>query len=538
MSHSKSLSVADWSSYLARGVQAVVKKVPFQGKMLILGCGAICSCALPILLDLVDIDPNKITVLEIHDEKRRLIQSSIDKGVKFAVTEITPENRASVLSSYLSPGDFLFDLAWEIDTMEQLQWCRDNDVLFLNTSLEVWNPVGDAINNNPHPRDRTLYQRHQELEGMVADWGDNAGPTSLYEHGANPGMVSYLAKKALEDLTAKLLTDANVVESRKVDLKAALDKLDHAKLCYLTGTKVIHISERDTQITKEPKRPGEFLNTWSIEGYYEEGIAPVELCWGTHEKHLPKGHHFHPVPENHKGVFGLTDKDKVGHCICLSQPGIRTWSRSYVPEDGGNMIGMLMPHGEAITIGHHFTLRDEEGNVLNRPTVYFVYCPSDEACASIQEVVALGVHKGLHDFSCRLMLDDIVSGKDKLGVLLLGHDYKAWWTGSLLSIEESRRLVPGQNATSMQVAAGAVAGVVWAIQNPRRGAKTADDIPWQEVLPVIMPYLGEFRSEAVDWDPLSTRVDLYKGWNSDVVDESDPWQFCNFQIPGCPSCSF
>ena len=33
----------------------------------------------------------------------------------------------------------------------------------------------------------------------------------------------------------------------------------------------------------------EFVNTWSPEGLYEEGIAPAELGWGTHEKTLPPG---------------------------------------------------------------------------------------------------------------------------------------------------------------------------------------------------------------------------------------------------------
>ena len=27
----------------------------------------------------------------------------------------------------------------------------------------------------------------------------------------------------------------------------------------------------------------------------------------------------------------------------------------------------------------------------------------------------------------RIMSDDIVSGRDEMGVLLMGHDYKSWW---------------------------------------------------------------------------------------------------------------
>ena len=53
------------------------------------------------------------------------------------------------------------------------------------------------------------------------------------------------------------------------------------------GVKVIHCSERDTQITDRPKEVDEFVNTWSIEGFHEEGITTAEMGWGTHEKELP-----------------------------------------------------------------------------------------------------------------------------------------------------------------------------------------------------------------------------------------------------------
>jgi hypothetical protein len=45
------------------------------------------------------------------------------------------------------------------------------------------------------------------------------------------------------------------------------------------------------------------------------------------------------------------------------------------------------------------------------------------------------------------------------GVLLLGHDLNGWWTGSQLTIEETRALVPHQNATTLQVAESVIGGV-------------------------------------------------------------------------------
>ena len=68
---------------------------------------------------------------------------------------------------------------------------------------------------------------------------------------------------------------------------------DWARLSQALGVKVIHVSERDTQVSSDPKREDEFVNTWSVEGFYEEGIAPAEMGWGTHERMVPPGTQVH-----------------------------------------------------------------------------------------------------------------------------------------------------------------------------------------------------------------------------------------------------
>ena len=80
------------------------------------------------------------------------------------------------------------------------------------------------------------------------------------------------------------------------------------------GVKVIHCSERDTQITDQPKQVDEFVNTWSIEGFREEGTTTAEMGWGTHEKELP------PLAYEHT--------EGPRNQICLAQMGMNTWVRS------------------------------------------------------------------------------------------------------------------------------------------------------------------------------------------------------------------
>ena len=388
-------------------------------------------------------------------DNRARVKDALDKGATYVQDQITRGNIDAQLSKYLKAGDFLLDLAWNIDANTILQWCYDHGVMYLNTSIEEWDPYEGGANK--HPLERTLYYRHMRMRDMKSRW-TKTGATAIVEHGANPGLVSHLVKKSLVDIATRALKEGKVGK----DVETALTAEDYNKLAHSLSVKVIHISERDTQVTNRPKQWGEFVNTWSVEGFYEEGVAPAELGWGTHEKSLPVNAYEHPSgPKNQ---------------IAIAQPGATTWVRSWVPNF--EIQGMVIRHGEAFTISDHLTVWDE-GKAVYRPTVHYAYCPSNEAIVSMKELEMLNwqLHKDQ-----RIMNDEITGGDDRLGVLLMGHPYKSWWTGSLLSIEQSRKLIPGQSATTVQVSSAVYAAVAWAMQNPNAGLLVPDELPWREVL--------------------------------------------------------
>jgi homospermidine synthase len=190
-------------------------------------------------------------------------------------------------------------------------------------------------------------------------------------HGANPGLVSHFVKRALLNLAR----DTGVVQVEPASRE------DWAALSATLGVKVIHIAERDTQSADVAKRPGEFVNTWSIDGLTGEGCQPAELGWGTHER-------------------------------------------------------------------------------------------------------------------------------------------------SRLTIEETRRRAPYNNATSLQVAAAVLGGLVWAIENPQSGIVEADHLDHERVLDVARPYLGDLVGVYSDWTPLVDRGTLF----AEDLDRGDPWQFKNFRV--------
>jgi homospermidine synthase len=399
-------------------------KIPFGGRVLVLGCGSVSQCLQPLLLRHLDMDLTKITVMDFED-MRHTIPDSIAAGVNYAQDYVTPRNMAMLLQKYVGPGDLLIDVAWNIDTGDIIQWCHDHNVMYINTSVELWDPYTESGVRSP--TDRTLYVRHLNLRKQVAAW-KTPGPTALVEHGANPGLVSHWVKLALEDVAKAILRNRTSREREDL-LEQYLADADYPRLAMLTGTKVIHISERDTQISNRPKEVDEFVNTWSVAGFHEEGIAPAELGWGTHERRLPVGAQVH----------------RYGPCnqICLSQMGMNTYVRSWVPTYG-EIVGMVIRHGESFTMGDFLTVWQDDIPVY-RPTVHYAYQPADAAVASLQELRARNYQV---QSRMRIMNDDIISGRDELGVLLMGHDMTSWWVGSQLDIREARSLVPHQSATT------------------------------------------------------------------------------------------
>jgi homospermidine synthase len=478
-------------------------------RVLVLGCGSVAQCTVPLLIRDLAIDPQRFTIVDMLDNRAR-VADSITAGVTYEQDRITPDNIDEFLTARVGDGDLLLDLAWNIDNPTILQWCRDHGVRYLNTSVEVWDPYDDMAST--HPLDRTLYVRHMDLRRMMAAWGDNKGATAVVEHGANPGLVSHFTKQALTEIAARMLHDGIATDAAA--LERSLADEDYPALAMLSGTKVIHISERDTQITDVPKQVDEFVNTWSVDGFFEEGIAPAELGWGTHEKRLPQNGYVH---------------HGYGPCnqICIARPGMETWVRSWVP--AGEIRGMVVRHGEALTISDHLTVWGDDGNPVYRPTVHYAYCPTDAAIASVLE---LRMRNWVMQSHQRILNDEITSGADELGVLLMGHPYRSWWTGSLLSIDEARAVLPHQSATTLQVAGSIIGAVSWMIEHPNEGVCVPDDLPWRDVLRVATPYLGTMHSAATDWDPLSTRNDLFPRFANDAdgVDRDDPWQFSSFLV--------
>ena len=122
---------------------------------------------------------------------------------------------------------------------------------------------------------------------------------------------------------------------------APTDRAGWARLAERLGVKAIHIAERDTQVSAIPKEPGEFVNTWSIDGFFSEGSQPAELGWGTHERHFPADGRRHDFGSGRRSI------------CCGPAPATRV--RSWTPLEGP-YLGFLITHGESISIADYLTV--------------------------------------------------------------------------------------------------------------------------------------------------------------------------------------
>lgn len=467
------------------------KHVTFKGRLVFVGFGSVGQGTLPLLLRHIDLPKDRISIVTGDDRGR---QEAEHYGISFVVKPLTRDNYRAILDPLVGPGDFLLNLSVDVSSVALIEYCCEKGALYLDTCIEPW--LGGYTDQSITPSQRSNYGLREDVLALRRRFPKNA-PTIIPTHGANPGLISHWVKQALVNLSRDILGREVVPSSRD----------EWAQLAMRLGVKSVHCSERDSQVANPGKRRFEFVNTWSVDGFVGEGAQPCELGWGSHERHFPQ--------DGKRHEYGCDA------AIYLTRPGASVRVRSWTPSEGP-FHGFLITHGEAISISDYYTVRDGD-KVAYRPTCHYSYHPSDATVLSLHEYA--GKNWELPTTQ-RILMDEIYDGVDELGALLLGHQRGAYWYGSQLSIHEARKLAPFNNATSLQVAAGVMAAVVWAMENPRQGILDPDDVDFQRVLQLASPYLGKQVGVYSDWTPLQGRGHPFP----EDVDASDPWQFKNFRV--------
>ena len=282
------------------------------GPIVMIGFGSIGRGTLPLIERHLKFDKSRFVVIAPDDQNRHLLD---ERGIRFIHEAVTLENYKTMLSPLLTAGGgqgFCVNLSCDTGSRDIMELCSSLGALYIDTVNEPW--LGFYFDASKGPEARSNYALRENT--LAAKRARPAGSTTAVSCcGANPGMVSFFVKQAL----------LNVATDLKLNAPKPKTKAEWADLMRQAGIKGIHIAERDTQRSKNPKEPDVFVNTWSVEGFLSEGVQPSELGWGTHEKWMPEN--------------ARTHQAGCGAAIYLMQPGANTRVRCLLytspsPRDG------------------------------------------------------------------------------------------------------------------------------------------------------------------------------------------------------------
>jgi homospermidine synthase len=482
-------------------LELVENKIQIINKIYIIGFGSIGRPLLYLLLQITTIKPENITVIEMRNRDEI---TDLFPGVNFIYNVKLTKQNYKIIFKDLQKNDIIVDCGYDISTKEIIELCNTVGASHINSCIQEWeDDEDDDINADSN---QSLYHLHKILENTNKKI-QNKNFNCIVSMGCNPGNVSLWVKKGIYEI------------AKKNNIKKIYTEDNINKLSQKLDIHVIHVSEKDTQIVKDPKKQNEYCNTWSGTriSYYGEALSYVEASWGTHENKI-------------KDQFSHDDITYVGNnFLILNKIGAYTYAQSWLPFYN-KYIGNIICHDESYTIGKNLTVKDKDSTIY-KPSVYYVYHPCNEAVNSIYE---LKERNEKYQDKFRLLTDEILSGRDILGLTYYLGNGKVYWIGSTLSIDESREIFSHQidtiiNATALQVVAGYITGIIYlndlAINNKKLGLIVPDKIPL-EYMKYQLPFIGDFLFIEKD----NYELTLVENNIKSGIGKTKSWQFENFLI--------
>ena len=412
-------------------------KFRFGGRILMIGFGSVGHCTMPLIIRHFDMPLDRIAVVDGDDHgaeiapyvARACATPSIPSCRAISTAVSRPMSATAIWCSISASRSARIDV---------IEWCHRHGALYLDTCIEPWAHTTTMPRSRRRSAPTTICATPREGEGarMSAKVA-----SALVTHGANPGLISHFVKQALLDIAGRR------PRRQQADHPGGLGEADAA----------IRRQGDPRRRARPPGRQpaeaaGRVRQHLVVPGFVGEGSQPAELGWGTTrsgsaQRHAStrsgrKARSTSPAGLHHRGA--LLDADR------------RTDDR------------FLITHGESISTADYLTVRRRGSRSIGRPCITPITRATTPCCRCASSAARLpGPAEGA------LMDEEIVEGIDELGALLMG-DHGALWYGSQLSIEEARELLgPQFNATSIQIAAPVLAGAIWLIEHPERGAARA-----------------------------------------------------------------
>ena len=431
--------------------------IEFKNKIVQLGFGAIGKSFFEKVSKEIKFEEENYFIISRDKLEYSFFLELGGKLGNFIVADVNRNNFEQIFSKYLNEGDLLIDFADSVGTKDFVEWCANNNVMYLNTGETDWpDNWYNIFDENLKKNDlRNALKQSKNL---------NKYPIVLH-HGNNPGLVSHFVKAGLEYVVKnQFKNDEN--------LNRLLKENKFNEIAKELELKEIHVNDNDYQKINERFYKDKLYSTWSVDSFFFEMLSESTVNIGTKEN---------------------IDYDQICKRIDLKNGFLEfkdiafdKMGKTFYPK--GKFEAFLVPHEETITIAKALEVKNGE-EVIYRPTVLFLYSPCDMAIeylkqARVNSYLNPDINKPANDnneiirgfkypkTSQIIYKEQLVKGTEYVGVLLLGSKFDPVWVGNRIRksyLYKDKKSSFWQTPTITPVAMSALAATCWMIENKDKG---------------------------------------------------------------------
>lgn len=459
--------------------------IKFEGRIVQFGFGAVGKSFFEKVSKEIKFNENKYFVITMDQYEFDAYVNLGGMVANFLVREVTRENFREVFEPYLSEGDLLIDFADTVGTRDICEWCAERNIMYLNTGEADW------------PDHWYCIFEENELKNALKEKYSGSSSRGRHpivlQHGNNPGLVSHFVKAAIEYIiTTQFKKDKHL---RRLVKEGRFNQAAQA-----LGVKMIHVNDIDLQEVKDNYSDKLLFSTWCTDSFWFEMLSEATINIGTHEE----------IDFEEECNFVNSEKGYLEFKKLAADRKCRT----YYP--GGEFEGFLVPHEETITIAKGLEVK-EDGKVVYRPTVMFLYSPcvyasryfqgakvneypeSDpdkpQDCENVNGQTIIRGYVYPENFEI-VYQEKIASGTEYVGVLLMGDKFDPVWVGNRVEasfLYKNKKDSYWQTPTITPVAMSALAAVCWMLKNKDKGGiYFPDDIgDYQSIIKTAEKYISK-----------------------------------------------
>lgn len=485
--------------------------IKFDGRIVQFGFGAVGKSFYEKIKKEIEFNENEYFVITMDKFEFEAFVNLGGMVANFITQQITKENFKEVFGKYLRQGDLLIDFADTVGTKDILEWCAQNNIMYLNTGEADWPENWYSIFNENLLKNE-IRRKHNSKNGQT-----NKYPIVL-QHGNNPGLVSHFVKAGIEYISKTQC-------KKDKELKRFIKENEFNKAAQKLGIRQIHVNDIDLQDVKKEETDNSLYSTWCIDSFFFEMLSEATINFGTHEK----------IDFKNEDCKLL---DFENGFLELKNLAADTKCRTYYP--GGNFEGYLVPHEEIITIAKGLEVKEGEETIY-RPSVMFLYSPCMAAKEYIknakvndflnpdpnkpqdcENVDGTSIVRGyVYPEKAEIVYQEkIKSGTEYVGVLLIGDKFNPVWVGNRIEMPylyKKKKDSYWQTPTITPVAMSALAATCWMIKNKEKGGiYFPDDIKeYKEIIKTAEKYISKT---------------IYKTFDKKIIEENLKLDFSDLQV--------